>query len=433
MPRQQTGSPRWNATLACWVARVSMPDGTRKPVPLSQLTDPADAASAKTLAALVARRVREGGAVEVGSGEIVDEWFERWIAARIAKGLSSTSNDRGRYKKWIAPVIGHKPIAEVTRRDLEAIVQRLDAAVATSTRAETFDFRWKTATNVWGCCTKMFADACKSKVLELRVRDDNPARDVEGPDRGVERVGPYLFPAEFQAVMRSRRVPARWKRLIAIAVYTYTRRGELAALDWPAVNGERAYVHVHRSADRKKRIKPTKTKDTRKTPIEPTLAPLLDRMREDAGAEGLVVTSMPPIEEMPPKLRKYVRWGLEDAGMPVREDLFADDETRRPLSWHDLRHTGITWRAVRGDDPMKIMRSAGHSDMATTQLYINEAQTFEDAQTFGEPFPALDVPAMMGSANWAGTGLLGRAARFQDQKTSAAGASPTGFEPVLAA
>jgi integrase len=58
-------------------------------------------------------------------------------------------------------------------------------------------------------------------------------------------------------------------------------------------------------------------------------------------------------------------------------DIFADDATRRPINFHHLRHTGITWRAVRGDKPSKIMRAAGHDDLSTTQRYINEAQTFE--------------------------------------------------------
>ena len=66
-----------------------------------------------------------------------------------------------------------------------------------------------------------------------------------------------------------------------------------------------------------------------------------------------------------------------------RADLFADDDTRRPLSFHDLRHTGITWRAVRRDEPLKVQRAAGHDNLRTTQRYINEAQTF-DAPGFGE-------------------------------------------------
>jgi len=103
-----------------------------------------------------------------------------------------------------------------------------------------------------------------------------------------------------------------------------------------------------------------------------------------AGGEGRVVVT-PPREEWAERLRKYLDWsGIK------RADLFADDETRRPISFHDLRHTGITWRALRGDDPLKIQRAAGHDDLKTTQRYINEAQTFE-GQSFGEPFPSVPV------------------------------------------
>ena len=38
------------------------------------------------------------------------------------------------------------------------------------------------------------------------------------------------------------------------------------------------------------------------------------------------------------------------------------------------------------------MRAAGHSDMKTTQLYVSEAQTFEDVRLFGEPFPPSTWP-----------------------------------------
>jgi hypothetical protein len=100
------------------------------------------------------------------------------------------------------------------------------------------------------------------------------------------------------------------------------------------------------------------------------------------------VGAMPPREDWAKRLRKYLGW----AGVP-RAELFADDETRRPMSFHDLRHTGITWRAVRGDNHLKVQRAAGHDDLRTTQRYINEAQTFE-AEAFGEPFPAIALATL---------------------------------------
>jgi integrase len=52
----------------------------------------------------------------------------------------------------------------------------------------------------------------------------------------------------------------------------------------------------------------------------------------------------------------------------TRADLFADDATRRDLSFHDLRHSGITWRAVRGDEPLKVQRAAGHDVLGHLKL-----------------------------------------------------------------
>jgi integrase len=370
---------------------------------------------AYAMAKTVALRARDGGFVPEEASETVSEWFERWTDVRRAKGLRTVRNDVGRFGKWVAPIIGHKPMARVTRRDLEEVVQALDRAI----RAEAL--RWKTAKNVWGVCTKMFADACRSKVLTLRVRDDNPARDVEGPDTGVERSGPYLFPSEFLALMQCERVPVRWKRIFMLTTYLYVRGSELEALECNSVNFAHGYVLVHQSVDSDTgEVKSTKTKDVRKVPIEPTLLPLLRKMVDEAAGEGRVVGTMPPQEEWAERLRKYLGW----AGV-TRADLFADDATRRPISFHDLRHTGITWRAVRGDEPLKVQRAAGHDDLRTTQKYINEAQTFEGA-SFGEPFPA--VPPSLLSNYGSNYGFVAVDNSRPKPFSSVLTASPGGFE-----
>ena len=59
----------------------------------------------------------------------------------------------------------------------------------------------------------------------------------------------------------------------------------------------------------------------------------------------------------------------------------------RPLRFHDLRATGLTWMAVRGDEPLKIQQRAGHTDFETTQRYIRLSETIREG--FVDPFPAL--------------------------------------------
>ena len=71
-------------------------------------------------------------------------------------------------------------------------------------------------------------------------------------------------------------------------------------------------------------------------------------MKAESGGVGRVIGDMPPEDQLAPKVRAYLR----RAGV-TREELFINDRTRKWITFHDLRATGITWRAVRGDDPLE--------------------------------------------------------------------------------
>lgn len=51
------------------------------------------------------------------------------------------------------------------------------------------------------------------------------------------------------------------------------------------------------------------------------------------------------------------------------------------ITFHDLRATGITWMAVRGDDPLKIKQRAGHASLSTTEGYIRLAEELRERAT----------------------------------------------------
>lgn len=85
-------------------------------------------------------------------------------------------------------------------------------------------------------------------------------------------------------------------------------------------------------------------------------------------------------------LARPLRLYLEAAGVK-RAELFVTDKTRKAVTFHDLRATGITWCAVRGDDALKIKQRAGHASFSTTEGYIREAENLR--QGFGDVFPPL--------------------------------------------
>jgi integrase len=109
--------------------------------------------------------------------------------------------------------------------------------------------------------------------------------------------------------------------------------------------------------------------------------PLLRAMHRAAKGTGRVL-------ELGDRTMKgaQLRAALKLAGCK-RADLFASDGNRRPLTFHDLRATGITWMAMRGDSPTAISERVGHQHLSTTELYLRRGRLMVAARE--RVFPAL--------------------------------------------
>ena len=307
---------------------------------------------------------------------------------RVAHGLADEADlrggafvfvrdDRSRLKHHVFAILGPLDARTFKRDDLERLVEDLDRKILAG------DLDWKTARNVWAVVTKMCDDMVRAKRRALKIREDNPASTVRGPEKGDRKAKQFLFPSEFLTFVACETVPLRWRRIVASAIYLYARDGELRAMRWEDghVDLEHGTAHIHQSYERRsKRIKSTKTGESRRFSIEPNLKPLLDAMNDEK-PEGAIF-ALPSERDMARGLR---RW-LMHAGVK-RAELHEDTPTRKALTFHDLRATGITWMAIRGDDPLKIRQRAGHQSFATTEIYIREAENLRDG--FGEVFPPL--------------------------------------------
>jgi integrase len=386
-----------------WWARPTLADGSRGnrvALPVGATEEQA-IAKAKALTELAQRKGITQASVEAQrppappKGPTVTAWGEAWLDERERRGLSSVRTDRGRWSKWIEPKLGALEMAIVPTEDLERFVQFLDEQVSAGALA------WKTAKNVWGLVTKAFDDACHSKTLELRVRKDNPATGVRGPDRGAERGKQFLYPSEFLALMGCERVPLRWRVLIAVQIYLYCRAGELEALHVEDVDLAHRSVHIHRAVDRDHDdIKETKTNSPRRIPIEPHLLPLLEQLVAEARAEGrTLLVEMPPLCDLASRLREF----LQRAGVE-RAELFRTTPTSKQITWHDLRATAATWLAIRGVAPQMIMALCGHENMETTMGYVRLAAVLHVDPA--SVFPPLDLPQSLpqGPKEWGSAG-----------------------------
>ncbi|MGD0679646.1 MAG: site-specific integrase [Polyangiaceae bacterium] len=397
MPKPRTGTVEWvppkkGEPLGHYRYRITLSDGARPWVDFAPGPASPDAEARVRELAIERSKIardRELKAEDFGlkprppvcrpecreTGDMVT-WLHAWITSRKAKGISTRENE-AHYKHHIAPATGGKHVRDWTADDFRRLSRELDAKVQAGA------LKWKTAWNIWGTASRMSKDAVRSKRDDLRVRDDDPARNVAGPDRGAHTSKQYLYPSEFLRFVACDEVPLAWRRLVALAIYLYPRAGELRVLQWEEdVDLEHGTVHVHRARNRDTGgTKSTKTKHARRFNIEPNLLPLLRTMQSESNARGPVI-AMPSERTLARALRGWIK----RAGV-TRTELFVADATRKAITFHDLRATGITWMAIRGDDPLRIQQRAGHEDFTTTQGYIREAEAVRDG--FGEVFPSL--------------------------------------------
>ncbi len=375
MPRARTGTLTMSGDHL--VGRVRMNDGKRVPVHF-----PPD--MTRTEAALRMRRYSkqaQKGELHLSGGggpsESSEEYCQRFIQSRTERGLASVHVDRSQLRTHAMWLIGKLPMSSVKQEHGRAIVSRLDDLVAADELAAS------TAENAWWITKKLFKEAVCSKREELRILKVNPFDGVEGPYHGVEKQKVYLYPTELVTLVASQDVPRLARQWYAVETFLYLRPGEIEVLACEDVDFAHNVVNVYQSIDwMTGELKAPKAGRSRVVPIEPAITPVLRARIREVGGHGPLFPELPFSTKPSEDLRDH----LLRAGV-TREALFTTDATRRKMRMYDLRATGVTWRAVRGDDSVKIQRSAGHRDLKTTLVYIRETEAI--TESFGEVFPVL--------------------------------------------
>jgi integrase len=192
----------------------------------------------------------------------------------------------------------------------------------------------------------------------------NPIRRLERGERPPldRREMRILDAREIAALLRA--VGDAYRALLATALFTGLRQGELLGLAWGDVDFAAGTLHVRHQLGRDGELARPKTPQaTREVVLAPELARVLRDHRQQAlmlgraRREDFVFVSS---AGTPMHYRNVVRRGLDEARKA------AGLAPEPPLRFHDLRHTFASLLIARGLDIVFVSRQLGHADPSIT-------------------------------------------------------------------
>lgn len=303
------------------------------------------------------------------SGEHLTRGARRYKPA-VIRGVESD------FRLHINPRLGGRKLHELTRRDVQSLVDHLRAHELSGSK-------------IRGVVTSL------KIVLRRAIQDDEIATDptqrlrLPAPAGTRDRV---ISLDEAQTLLEA--LPMRLLRpLYATALYAGLRRGELRALRWRDVDLAEGVIHVTRSMDDKEgEIEPKSSAGLRDVPVAP---PLRDALVEwKASSRGRADDFVFPGRSMTvpftsTNVRRQASAAWESFNEQERKQ--AQLEGREPallvpIGLHELRHTWVSHMAASGFSLEEIAPFAGHSTSWMTERYrhLLPGAAADAALRFGE-------------------------------------------------
>lgn len=287
------------------------------------------------------------------SGELtVDDvllMYLRDVAAR-KKGLDFAEKNMATtlsHLRFVRPVIGHLPVARLTRSHMREVVQELRRDKTITQQYKEKTIKRKIKGNGQSTINRKISiiQSALNWAEEAEVIEENPILRFRAP-RGPNNKPSSLTPEEVERILLAASDHVR--RVVIIGVGTGARIGpsELFKLTWDDVALERNSIRIW-SAD-KNRSLPSRDLD-----LKPNVAVALRVWRDNDAAKGhhghIIHWQQKPISSI-----KTAWWRtLERANI---------DRKKRRLRPYDCRHFFITQALANGADLKALSTLVGHAD-----------------------------------------------------------------------
>jgi integrase len=289
-------------------------------------------------------------------GSTVAEYAERWYTIRVCRKTTPKTQQyvRSILDAHIIPGLGARHLSKVKPVDIEEFYAGLKRAdgkpgeLSASSRS----------------AIHRVLNAMLNHAVEMEAIPRNPIKRGLAPKPGPAKTTCYDIDQAKQLLALSR---GTLHVVIALAIHTGMRIGEICALRWTDVDLEARTITVQRSMEQTTkgiREKGTKTGKGRTIDIGEYLTNVLTLHKGDQAQRRLQGS-----------LREYVGHvvtyenGAPNApyNMTAKWMRFVKEETDLPyLNFHTLRHTHVSLLIAQGEGAKEISVRVGHSNISMT-------------------------------------------------------------------
>ncbi len=273
------------------------------------------------------------------------------------------------YKKRIKPLYGHMKLSDIMPIHVLNFVNSLN-----KDGARLDGKKGPLSASSINNCFKAF-NSLLSFAKKMKWISDNPAQDIKPPTPQQAETEIY-GPKELSILATHlKTLDFRWEVLVAIALTSSARQGEIAAIEEKHVDFDRGGIHINQALTVRKGegvvLKETKTKSKRFISLPGALMDMIKKLIHIRTQEVFSVG-----EKRAWKDHLFLFGDI--FGKPLRPDSisqwwgrFMESEKFKELGlkeirFHDLRHSSLTYLSTKGIRPKAVQKRAGHTRIGTT-------------------------------------------------------------------
>jgi len=297
-------------------------------------------------------------------------WFSGELTRRFGpeyvKLKRTLHDDKLRYERYIEPVVGDVPVADLTGEraalHADAIIEKmfeLSPGARPATRRQIL---------------QVYNRILNLSVFPLRLllRNDLPKGYM--PTVKTDRAFSYLYPDEEARLLGCTKVPIQHRLGFGILAREGMRRSSMRDLKWDDVDLERGML----------RLDHNKTDDPAVWKMDPGTTEALRRWRKMQAPvvrEAGYIVANPASGRRFPRTRSadVLRDALKKAGVK-RKELFQSTDARMAIRLHDLRSTFVTISLALGKTEAWVTDRTGHKSSQMLYRYKRAARTHAEAE-----------------------------------------------------